>query len=276
MPSTYAHYRMGQEVRSQLDGREKEIVELYPELFLIGLHGPDILFFYKPLIPNRVNLIGHRMHKRPGKEFFERAAGKIKEQEDSTPFLAYIYGFICHFALDEACHGYVDEKMRKSRISHTEIEMEFDSMLMRRDGLDPLRHKPTKHIIPSAENAKVIHVFFPQASIAQVQKALRGTIAYNNLLVAPSKRKRMLIYAVMTVTGCYRKLRGLIANYQPNPRCEDSTEKLWLLYQEAEELALSLIREYSGYLKGKQELSSVYRYTFGSQLIGAKEDGNGV
>lgn len=27
MPSTYAHYRMGQQVRTMLDGNEKKIVE---------------------------------------------------------------------------------------------------------------------------------------------------------------------------------------------------------------------------------------------------------
>ena len=37
MPSTYAHYRMGQQVRSMLDGNEKKIVEKYPQLYLIGL-----------------------------------------------------------------------------------------------------------------------------------------------------------------------------------------------------------------------------------------------
>ena len=58
MPSTYAHYRMGQQVRTMLDGNEKKIVEKYPQLYLIGLHGPDILFYYKPLKSNAINSIG--------------------------------------------------------------------------------------------------------------------------------------------------------------------------------------------------------------------------
>ena len=63
MPSTYAHYRMGQQVRSMLDGNEKKIVEKYPQLYLIGLHGPDILFYYKPLKSNSINSIGYELHK---------------------------------------------------------------------------------------------------------------------------------------------------------------------------------------------------------------------
>ena len=44
MPSTYAHYRLGQQVRRELEGNERKIIEKYPQLYLIGLHGPDILF----------------------------------------------------------------------------------------------------------------------------------------------------------------------------------------------------------------------------------------
>lgn len=58
MPSTYAHYRMGQQVRTMLDGNEKKIVEKYPQLYLIGLHGPDILFYYKPLSPMQLTVSG--------------------------------------------------------------------------------------------------------------------------------------------------------------------------------------------------------------------------
>lgn len=59
MPSTYAHYRLGQQVRRELEGNERKIIEKYPQLYLIGLHGPDILFYYKPLRPNPVNQIGY-------------------------------------------------------------------------------------------------------------------------------------------------------------------------------------------------------------------------
>ena len=59
MPSTYAHYRLGQQVRRELEGNERKIIEKYPQLYLIGLHGLDILFYYKPLRPNPVNQIGY-------------------------------------------------------------------------------------------------------------------------------------------------------------------------------------------------------------------------
>ena len=52
MPSTYAHYIFGQQIRGRLSGYERKVIDKYPELFNIGLHGPDILFYYRPLCKN--------------------------------------------------------------------------------------------------------------------------------------------------------------------------------------------------------------------------------
>ena len=191
MPSTYAHYRMGQEVIKQLSDPVREIIMENKELYDIGLHGPDILFYYHPLKVDPVNSIGYRLHEHSGKFFFERAAKVIENSSRKKEELAYIFGFICHFALDSTCHGYIDEKIAKSGISHAEIEVEFDRSLMEEDGLDPIRHELTKHIVPSIKNAQVIAAFFPETSPKQIETALEGMIKYNHLLLAPSKLKRM-------------------------------------------------------------------------------------
>lgn len=54
---------------------------------------------------------------------------------NTDAMLSYIYGFICHYALDHACHTYVEQKIMASGVPHTEIEVEFDRMLMLEDGL---------------------------------------------------------------------------------------------------------------------------------------------
>lgn len=268
MPSTYAHFRMGREVREELEDREKEIIEAYPELFLTGLHGPDILFYYKPLTKNPVNQTGYGMHEKAGEDFFVNAARIIKEHENSqAPYLAYTYGFICHFALDVACHGYIDEKIEESGITHAEIETEFDRELLVRDGYDPVRKKVTEHIVPSIENAKVIKEFFNGVTEQQVQKALKGMISSLDFLTAPPGLKRQFIYAVLKISGNYQQMHGLLVNPEKNTGCIDSTNKLLELYQEAEELSVRLIRGFKYYLDGSQKLDGIYRYTFGSKKV---------
>lgn len=272
MPATYAHYRFEQEVRKDLPEKEKKIVEEFPELFMIGLHGPDIFFYYKPFSKNRVRQIGHEMHKRAGEAFFAPAAEVVREHGGNHAYLSYLYGFICHFSLDVACHGYIDEKIAKSGISHTEIEAEFDRMLMVKDGHDPIRYKPTGHIVPSLENAEIIQAFFEDADSTQVLGTLKGMVTYLNLLVAPSKGKRFLINTILKLTGNYKELHGLMINYLANPDCADSTKELFKRYGEAKDMALLLIHEYGGFLEGKEELNPIYNYTFGSKPTEEKEN----
>ena len=265
MPSTYAHYRMGQQIINSVPQWKKNMIEKNKELFDIGLHGPDILFYYRPLKSNPVNAIGYGMHEHSGREFFEYAAEIIRKKDHDARYLTYVYGFICHFVLDTTCHGYIDDKIAESGVSHAEIEVEFDRSLMIEDGYDPVTHKLTKHIIPSEENAKVISAFFPGINSTEVNDALKGMIRYNNLLIAPSRLKRELIYALLRISGNYKEMHGLMVNFHANPDCEDSTKILHQLYDIALERAVKLIGEYDKYLVGEQKLDTLYHYTFGGK-----------
>ena len=263
MPSTYAHYRLGKEVAGELTGEAWHTLSMYRQLYLIGLHGPDILFYYKPLKSNTINKIGYCIHGRPGVEFFEHAVKVIENKDNKAPYLAYMYGVMCHFALDVTCHGYIDEKIKNSGITHAEIEVEFDRTLMEMDGLDSVRHSLTDHIVPSMRNAKVISCFYEGTTPEQIKMALDGMVSYNKLLLAPSKVKRMFVNGILKVSGNYKEMHGLMVNYHPNPLCKDSNRTLMELYNKAEKLAVQLINEYSEL----DEWNPVYRYTFGSKLM---------
>ena len=262
MPSTYAHYRMGQEVLKQLSEPVQKIIMENKQLYDIGLHGPDILFYYHPLASNPVNSIGYELHERTGKEFFDSAAKVIRDGSDKKKHLAYIYGFICHFALDSTCHGYIDEKIAQSGILHTEIEVEFDRSLMEKDGWNPVSHELTRHIVPSLENGKIIASFFPGTTPKQVEKALKGMIRSNHLLIAPTKLKRKIIYALLRLTGNDKEMHGLLVNFEANPACSDSTEKLYQLYDAAKKRAVLLIEDYIRYLTEEKSLDILYNFTF--------------
>lgn len=79
MPSTYAHYCFGKAVYRRLPQEIQEEIKAYSPLYMTGLHGPDILFYYKPLKPNAINRIGYGMHGRPAVEFFEKAWMRARE-----------------------------------------------------------------------------------------------------------------------------------------------------------------------------------------------------
>ena len=271
MPSTYAHYRLGKEVSEKLSGTPAKLVSEYPDLFYIGLHGPDILFYYGALGKNSVNAVGHSLHKKSGTNFFENAREVILKSGNPDASRAYAYGVLCHFALDVKCHPCVSEKIRTSGITHTEIEVEFDRKLMLVDGLDPVTHVLTDHIKPTDESCEIIAPFYSGVTPKQIKKALRSMIFLNRLLLAKTTAKRKLIYAVLRITGNYKQMHGFVVNPDGNPECADSNDSLYALYNEAEKLAEKFISDFEDYLNGKACYGSIFDYNFDGKLTEEKK-----
>ena len=265
MPSTYAHFVFTRTVLHRASQLTLP-VHFAPSLFGIGGHGPDILFYYKPLHPNPVNKIGYGMHARPAKEFFVHAKSVlIKEPCDSLEYwrkLSYVLGFICHFALDHACHSYIQSKIHQSHVTHTEIEGAFDRALLLRDGKNPKRQRLTEHIQPSLQNANSIAPFFPKLNAKKIQKALNSMVSKNNFLVAPNPIKRALIFFVLKFSGNYKEMHGLVLSAKADARCEDSCLRLEKLMNAAVADALRLIQNYLEFLQNTEELCSDFDATF--------------
>lgn len=269
MPSTYAHFRFGQQVYRRLPKDIRTQIQPYKALFDIGLHGPDLLFYYRPLISNRINRIGYSMHDKTGRtvfSFFGKVAVKSKSPK---AHFAYLYGFLCHFALDRECHGYIDQKIKQSGVRHAEIEAEFDRYLLVQDFKNPLTQVLTNHIKPNISNACIISNFFPGVKTLQIEKAMHSMIFYNHLLIAPHTPKRNMVYALLRITGNDKEMHGLVMNQKPNPSCFDSNQKLFTLYNNAVEKALTMILEYKDTQSGKLPWQNWYSYTFGSQFKGS-------
>lgn len=100
------------------------------------------------------------MHEKTGKEVFDTFRKMMTSKKQINHYLAYYYGFICHFALDATCHGYIEKRIHESGVSHGEIEVEFDRFLMIEDGLNPISHHLTNHLVACEENAKIIADFY--------------------------------------------------------------------------------------------------------------------
>lgn len=266
MPTSYAHYKFGQEVKSRLTGETAEIIAEFPQLFHIGLHGPDLLFYYNALKKNKVNTMGFGLHEYSGRYVFERAAKIIREKKMDRAHQAYILGFLCHYSLDVSCHGCVNDFDATGIAGHLEIEAELDRELLLRDGKDPISTILTGHLVCSRENAEVIKDFFPGITTEEIEKAIKDMIFYLNFLVAPGKLKRWFFVNALKLVGKYDDFGGLMINLEKNHECDRTIERLLELFEDAKGLAVKLIEEYPLYLRGKKELDEVYKYSFDSEL----------
>ena len=70
MPAAYAHYVFGQKVLKELPRDLQERIKDYLPLYHIGIHGPDILFYFEPLHSNEISRLGNEMHDAEAEEFF--------------------------------------------------------------------------------------------------------------------------------------------------------------------------------------------------------------
>ena len=95
MPSTYAHRRFGANVLEHLPDELRAQLEQNRELYDIGLHGPDLLFYYHAAKSNPVGALGNAMHEEPGRVFFDRARRVVHCEADRDAALAYALGFVC-------------------------------------------------------------------------------------------------------------------------------------------------------------------------------------
>ena len=264
MPTTYAHYQFGKDVIRTLPGPLQKAIENHRQLFDIGLYGPDIFFYYRIFHKNRVNAIGYRMHEEYADTFFEHAAEVIKTTKNKSAARAYIYGFICHFALDSECHKYVEKMIQVSGITHSEIEMEFDRMILVRKHIDPMTFHRANCIHPTINNAAVITEFFDGVSAKEIRKTLRYMILCDKLLTAPNPIKRKALFFGMKVTGQYEGVHGMVMSEQPNPACKKYCQILNGVYHGAVPIAGKMIGQYQKVLFKNEEISKRFHETFGA------------
>ncbi|WP_461811112.1 zinc dependent phospholipase C family protein [Faecalimonas sp.] len=250
MPALYAHNQFGNRVLQKLDVKKRAFLLKNLRQFRIGLHGPDYLFFYKPLSPNPISQIGFQIHERPASEFMEYARKVIWENGTESPEYAYILGFICHFALDSECHPFVAEEMKRTGIGHVELESEFEKFLMRKNGEDPLSYPVGKTFPADKDTANCVAKFYEGVEPEEVYKALKSMRKYKSILVAPGKLKRTILDKGMKLVGQYDALQGHLFKVEDNPNCIESNEGLYERFKDAVPIAEYLIQKFDEYLEG--------------------------
>lgn len=265
MPTTYAHYRFGEAVRKQLPKSIQDIISANEELFHYGVHGPDHFFYYNPLMKTDVGAVGTRIHEQPAKTFFTNATYVIHKCSNKDAHLAYVYGYLCHFVMDYVCHGYIGEQMEEKGLSHYEIEAEYDRRLLVMDGCErPVEVCVTKHMHPSMKNARIISDFYEGVSVKAVYQSLKGMPFYLNILRAPKKTWRKVLFFAMKIAGMYKKMGGLVMNYEEDPDCSETTDELVRRFDIAVETAIPLLTEYERFYTQGGVLSDTFCYNFES------------
>ena len=145
MPGFTTHYIMGMKAYNDLPSNPlKHIISKYRWLYQLGLQGPDIFFYYIPILRHRdYRNVGSYMHEHHVQEFFTnylKEASQIHSRQQREQALAYLCGYICHYIGDSICHPFVygrihydiDNPSMQHHGLHAELENDIDALLLRR------------------------------------------------------------------------------------------------------------------------------------------------
>ena len=262
MPSTYAHYRFGQDVLKVLPAKYRSTLLQEEDLFNIGLHGPDLLYYYKPFSHHPLHAEGNRMHHLTGREFFTEASDIFLSHSSPIADYAYLCGYLCHYALDRACHGCINDLAANGQVSHEEIESEFDRILLEEDHIDTIRTNLASHIHASRRAAKVISPYFKGATTGEIHSGVRSLWGFNLLLSMPGRIGYRQVDNFLKHFPAYPLIHGHMINMDPNPLCVQSNIDLRHRYKDAIEDACLLLRVFLPALRKQKPWPSLMDYDF--------------
>lgn len=171
MPNSLTHYYFLKQVQEKLPEERK--AGLHEDALLWGTQGPDFFFCHRyfPWMESRsLKIYGTRLHKESPSKTMDAMREFLKTHEDIA-YRSYVYGFLCHYALDSVAHPYtfaLAEKLLPDRPTetlatlHYEIEAALDAIVLRYEtGLLP-SEMPLKRLFPKNEGlyrriAKLYH-----------------------------------------------------------------------------------------------------------------------
>lgn len=262
MPTTYTHDLFGRKIYRQLSPEIKAVIRKNGNLFRIGLHGPDILFY--DLFNTSVSSTGVEMHSLPAASFFIRGMSMVRARGDER-LLAYLLGFGCHYLLDSATHPFVEQMAKEKIISHTLLEKEFDRTLMLETNKNPHHYYPSDCIVPRVSYARVIRRMFPEISTRNILFSLRMMKILTNAMVYDNRgRRRFLVGAVTRFFGKKRSRTALdfFMLKDAAPGCEKPISELHQLFDRAAEEAPAYVEELYSLSKEQLPLSDRWNRTY--------------
>jgi len=171
MPASYAHYRFGKQLLPALPADARQCIQRFRRMYDMGLHGPDIFFFYNPLMKNPVGELSGKFHSQTGRDFFPAACA----QAGTEAAKAYLYGLLAHYCLDSVCHPFVQQKLNGGEATHTALESEFDRYLLALDGVKaPQDHDLSPKLKLTRGECMSVAAFYPGATGGNVNLSVKN------------------------------------------------------------------------------------------------------
>lgn len=130
MPSSITHELIARDAITLFPKELQRVCNTNYDYYILGAQGPDVYFFYRFLQKKEINL-GKYMHRNRTYDVFTY----FKEHAKEERILAYVVGFVVHYATDATFHPLVYALLDDSgayKMEHQQIENDWDVFFERR------------------------------------------------------------------------------------------------------------------------------------------------
>ena len=259
MPAIYAHRRFGEETAKGLNPTLQAVVTKYPEAFMLGTQGPDVLFYHKPLKRNETRLHGTNTHAKSGKAVFDNMHALWVEQgKKEDAFLAYLCGYLCHFTLDALCHKYIDEHST-SAVTHGKIESEFDKFMLRKDGFS-IRSQNTAKFISGKNGCKQACALAMGVDEKKIARSIKTMRKINGMFSSRVELFHSFAHFVLRLAKMERKFGDMFLHKKDEPLCKQTNLDLIEKWQTGIPVAREIVETFFGADNPTQ--NELFRYNF--------------
>ena len=258
MPSNYAHHRFGQQTFDLLPPNLQKTVRRFPQLYTIGLHGPDLFFYYSPFADTAIGRLGQEYHRKSGREYFTEVCSRYRENPTEGA-LSYLLGLLAHYCLDSICHPFIHEKTDVGPIGHVELEVEFDRYLMVLEGIaSPETEDFSSYFRLTRGECLTVSEFYPPATAGSVYTAAASTRLIVKIL---AMKNRKLLAKGISLFG--DNIRQQMILTPANHRCMHLNKDLLDLYGQALEAFPVLLDQLTDHMHNGTPLDEAFAPIFG-------------
>lgn len=255
MPANYAHHRFGKLVLSQLPADVRQCIQRFRRMYDMGLHGPDLFFYYNPVMKTAVGDLGGKFHMQTGQEFFPVACTAAT----SEAARAYLYGLLGHYCLDSLCHPYVQKIVDIGEASHVALESEFDRFLLALDKVpSPHTYDMSARFKLTRGECMTVAEFYPGATGANISQSVKVMAFATKFLANPNRTRTAKLL---------NKLKpGLSDNMIPEGESEELApyiRELKALYDQALERYPVLLEQLTAHMGTGEPLGEDFAPNFG-------------
>ena len=283
MAGTITHAYFANDLYNKLDKMTKEKLKEYKENLKTYSQGHDLFMFTFNILNLKQKNIASYMHKNDTREFFKNLVIYIKDNnlQDNYEVMSFLYGFICHYALDSTVHPYVtyktglfkknDKNTYKYNSKHSDLETYVDAyMINKNENIKPNKFKIYKFCFNTKVSKELCdlidYVFyktykFKHMSLYVKEGIFNMKVSYRLLRYDPFKIKMKIYKSIDKITlKSTKKLYPISYGYDLNndnyylnldhkkwchPRVKDEVYNYSFidLYNNALDMALDIINK---------------------------------